>query len=230
MNAIPDDVKAWRSTRRKALIDRRLAVDSATLAAWRLAMDRHLEHGFPGLARGIVALCWPYRHEYDARHLAARLRHAGAVTALPIVVAPNAPLVFREWHPGVHLTEGPHGIPYPADSRDVTPDTVLLPMVGFDMQGYRLGYGGGFFDRTLAAMSKRPAVIGVAHELAKLETIHPQPHDIAVDYVVTELGIYRRDEGGLVFLGAPVPSEASPLASPVCYAGEADPNRAGQEQ
>jgi 5-formyltetrahydrofolate cyclo-ligase len=229
----PPDLKAWRRQQRETLISRRVAVDAGTMDGWRRAMDGYIERGFPGLTRSIVALCWPYRNEYDARHVAAKLRSAGATTALPVVVKPRAPLIFREWHPGVRLAHGPLGIPFPESSPEVQPGAVLLPMVGFDAQGYRLGYGGGFFDRTLAAMATRPAVIGVAHELARMDTIFPQPHDIAVDYVVTERGIYRRDEGAngpeLVFLGAPLPGEPSALSSPVCYAGELDPGRFGEQ-
>ncbi|OGA30296.1 MAG: 5-formyltetrahydrofolate cyclo-ligase [Betaproteobacteria bacterium RIFCSPLOWO2_02_FULL_65_24] len=204
MADVPHDLTAWRKTQRAALIARREAIDAGTLDRWRRAIDRHLERGFPGLAKGIVALCWPYRNEYDARHLAARLRRSGATTVLPVVVAPRQPLIFREWHPGVALVRGALGIPYPVDTAQLRPDAVLLPMVGFDAAGYRLGYGGGYFDRTLAALDPRPAVIGVAHELARLETIFVQPYDAAVDYLVTERGIYRRDvsaEGAsLVFL------------------------------
>jgi 5,10-methenyltetrahydrofolate synthetase len=210
----------WRKSERARLIAAREAVDAPTLEAWRRAIDAHLERGFPGLAQACLAFCWPIRNEYDARHLAKTLREAGATTALPVVVAPKAPLVFREWHPGVELAAGPLGIAYPVESRDIVPQAVLLPMNGWDAQGYRLGYGGGFFDRTLAAMPSKPLVIGVAYELARIATIHPQPWDIPVDYVVTERGIYRRDAEGIAFLGAPEPQGAGALASPVCYADE----------
>jgi 5,10-methenyltetrahydrofolate synthetase len=216
----PADLKGWRKAERTRLIAAREALDATTLAAWRRHMDSHLERAFPGLARAVLAFCWPIRGEYDARHLVRRLRESGAVTALPVVVAPKSPLTFREWHPGVELAQGPLGIPYPAASRELAPQAVLLPMNGWDAQGYRLGYGGGFFDRTLAALQEKPLVIGVAYEQARLETIHPQPWDIAVDYVVTERGVYRRDPEGLVFLGAPEPQGYSALASPVCYADE----------
>jgi len=73
-------------------------------------------------------------------------------------------------------------------------------------------------------------VIGVVHELGRLPSIHPQPYDIPVDFVVTERGIYRRDDDKLVFLGAPAAGTASPLASPVCYAGELDPGYFGADQ
>jgi 5-formyltetrahydrofolate cyclo-ligase len=212
-------LKAWRKAERQRLIAARLAIPPATLEAWRERMDRTLERSFPGLARSRLAFCWPIKGEYDARHLARTLRERGAVTALPLVVAPKAPLAFREWHPGVVLAKGPLDIPYPANSQELTPDVVLLPMNGWDRQGYRLGYGGGFFDRTLAAAPKRPLVIGVSYELAKMDTIHPQSWDIPVDYVVTERGAYRRDPEGLVYLGEPDPGSAE-LASPVCYADE----------
>ena len=150
----PTNVQTWRKTERARLIAAREAVDAATLDSWRRAIDAHLERGFPGLAGAVLAFCWPIRNEYDARHLARRLREVEAVTALPVVVAPKAPLVFREWHPGVELAKGPLGIPYPVGSPQVAPRAVLLPMNGWDAQGYRLGYGGGFFDRTLAALEK----------------------------------------------------------------------------
>ncbi len=212
-------LKAWRKAERGRLIAARLAIPPATLESWRGRMDRTLERSFPGLARSRLAFCWPIKGEYDARHLARTLRERGALTALPVVVAPKTALIFREWHPGIALAKGPLDIPYPANSQELTPDAVLLPMNGWDRQGYRLGYGGGFFDRTLAALEKRPVVIGVSYELAKLDTIHPQSWDIPMDYVVTERGVYRRDPEGLAFLGEPDPGSGE-LSSPVCYADE----------
>jgi 5-formyltetrahydrofolate cyclo-ligase len=202
-----DDVKSWRKAERERLIAARESLDAATLALW-----------------------WPIRGEYDARRLAERLREQGAVTALPVVVAPRQPLVFREWHPGVALASGPLGIPYPVSSETVVPTAALVPMNGWDEAGYRLGYGGGFFDRTLASLAKKPVVIGVSYELARLKTIQPQSWDIPMDWVVTERGIYRRDPDGLVFLGVPLAGESSALASPVCYAAEVDREQFGESK
>jgi len=213
-----DELKKWRKAEREHLLAARDALGAALVDAHRRRIDAHLERGFPGLKNATLAFCWPIRKEYDARHLVRRLREAGATTALPVVVAPKTPLVFREWHPGVTLAKGPLDIPYPVGSAEVAPRVVLLPMNGWDAQGYRLGYGGGFFDRTLAALAHKPLVIGVAYEQARLPTIHPQDWDVPVDYLVTERGVYRRDAGELAFLGAPEP--ASELASPVCYADE----------
>lgn len=223
-------LKRWRKAERARLIAARLALDAAVVASYRRSIDTQLYRTFPGLAKATLALCWPIKNEYDARHLARRLRAQGALTALPMVVAPKSPLVFREWHPGVRLAEGALGIPYPVDSRALQPEVVLLPVNGWDGQGYRLGYGGGFFDRTLASLARKPVTIGVGYELARLETIHPQPWDVPLDYVVTEGGVYRRDPEGLVFLGAAPPGEASVMASPVCYAGEIAPGYFGDDE
>jgi 5,10-methenyltetrahydrofolate synthetase len=222
-----EQLKSWRKAERTRLIAARAALDAPTLEGLRHRIDRHLERSFPGLASTKLAFCWPIKGEYDARHLARTLRGRGALTALPVVVAPKQPLAFREWHPSVELAVGPLDIPYPANSPAVVPDAVLLPMNGWDEAGYRLGYGGGFFDRTLAALAKRPAVIGVSYEMAKLATIHPQSWDIPMDWVVTERGVYRRDGGKLAFLGEPPAGEPSALASPVCYADEIAPGYFG---
>ena len=212
-------LKTWRRAERERLIAARAALTPETLDSWRRRMDGFIEASFPGLARCRLAFCWPIKGEYDARHLARTLRERGALTALPVVVAPKTPLKFREWHPGVRLEKGPLDIPFPSDSAEVVPNAVLLPMNGWDRQGYRLGYGAGFFDRTLASLAKKPLVIGVSYELAKLDTIHPQSWDLPMDYVVTERGVYRRDAEGLVFLGEPDQGSGT-LASPVCYADE----------
>jgi 5-formyltetrahydrofolate cyclo-ligase len=215
-----DDVKAWRRAERARLIAARESLDAATLEVLRRRIDAHLWHAFPGLATAKLGFCWPIRGEYDARGLAQKLRERAAMTALPVVGAPRQPLVFREWHPGVALAPGPLGIPYPVDSDPVVPTALLVPMLGWDEAGYRLGYGGGFFDRTLASLATKPAVIGVSYELAKMKTIRPQSWDVPMDWVVTERGVYRRDPEGLVFLGEPVAGEPGALASPVCYAAD----------
>jgi 5,10-methenyltetrahydrofolate synthetase len=196
-----DALKRWRSAERARLIAAREALGREMLEAFRVRIDRHLGEGFSGLSDGVLAFCWPIRGEYDARHLSRTLRERGALTALPAIVAKGQPLVFREWHPGIELASGPLDIPYPAASAEVVPDHVLLPMNGWDESGYRLGYGAGYFDRTLASLQKRPLVIGVSYEVARMPTIHPQSWDIPMDWVVTERGAYRREPSGLAFVG-----------------------------
>jgi 5-formyltetrahydrofolate cyclo-ligase len=87
------------------------------------------------------------------------------------------------------MARGVWNIPIPAERQVVPPGALLVPLVGFDSRGYRLGYGGGFYDRTLAALSPKPLAIGVGYEFGRLATIHPQPHDIPMDALVTEAGV-----------------------------------------
>lgn len=212
-----EDVKVWRKSQRERLIAARVALVPAFVESARRQIDLSLQRAFPGLARRRIGFCWPIKNEYDARHVVKTFRDQGALTALPVVVAPKQPLAFREWHPGVALAVGALDIPFPVGSAEVVPEAVLLPMNGWDAGGYRLGYGAGFFDRTLASLPKRPVVIGVSYEMARLETIHPQSWDVPVDYVVTERGVYRRDDATLVYLGAPEPGGSGTMSSPVCY-------------
>jgi 5-formyltetrahydrofolate cyclo-ligase len=183
-------LKAWRKAERARLIAARVALAPSVLDSWRRRMDVTLERSFPGLARCRLAFCWPIKGEYDARHLARTLRFRGALTALPAVVAPKSPLVFREWHPGIVLAKGPLDIPYPADSQQLTPDAVLLPMNGWDPQGYRLGYGAGFFDRTLAAVRLRRAIIaiGLAYDEQEVDAVPHLDYDQRLDWVLTPSG------------------------------------------
>ena len=196
------ELKTWRTRLRAELIARRIAADPALRARWNAAIDSHLGALLTEVAGKIIAFCWPYQAEYDVRSLILRWLAEGAQSALPVVVAPRQPMVFREWTPQTRTVAGVYDIPIPIDSPEVTPDIVLLALAGFDDAGYRLGYGGGFFDRTLAAIRPRPLAVGVGFELARVPTIYPQPHDIPLDYVVTERGIRRREAGGLVLVDA----------------------------
>jgi 5-formyltetrahydrofolate cyclo-ligase len=111
---------------------------------------------------------------------------------LPVVVDKKGPLEYRAWRPGEKLVDGVWNIPIPKKRQIVIPQAVLAPLVGFDRNCYRLGYGGGYFDRTLAALVPRPWAIGVGFELSRLETIYPQVFDIPMDMIITDAGAQRR--------------------------------------
>lgn len=195
----PQELKAWRTRLRRELITRRMAVDPERHANWSEAIARDLGTLLEGVPPGrIIAFCWPYQAEFDARPIVHRCLARGVRAALPVVVAPRTPMVFRSWTPETKMAPGVYEIPAPVDTEEVVPDVALAPLAGFDEQGYRLGYGGGFFDRTLGSMTKRPLAIGVGFELGRVPTIYPQWHDAAMDYVVTEGGTFRRQAGRLV--------------------------------
>jgi 5-formyltetrahydrofolate cyclo-ligase len=135
----------------------------------------------------MIGIYWPIQSEPNlipwARALA---RRTGAVLCLPVVVVPKTPLEYWRWQPGDPMRAGIWNIPTPA-KRDVQlPDLVLAPLVGFDLANYRLGYGGGYFDRTLAARTRSPFAVGIGYAFCGLETIFPQPHDVPMNAILTE--------------------------------------------
>ncbi len=232
----PEDLKAWRKAMRAQLVERRSSIAPVERAAWNETITTALIAGFGIPDEAVIGFCWPYKGEFDARHAVRHWREHGAVAALPEVVANRTPLQFRVWKPGVAMRAGVYDIPVPDGTEIVAPDIAVVPMNGYDQRGYRLGYGGGFFDRTLAAHERRIVAIGVAYGVLRLDTIHPQPHDIPMDFVVTEAGIYagggeplqRLDETqsrrqlSRLLLAKRLPRAAYPegYSSPVCYAGE----------
>ncbi|MGC2031498.1 MAG: 5-formyltetrahydrofolate cyclo-ligase [Steroidobacteraceae bacterium] len=184
------DVARWRKAERERLIRARCSLDTQYRADQTLVIARKLEEilAASGLTAPAVSVYWPIRGEPDLRPWTHALSQAGARVALPVAVALAQPLIFREWRPNARLARGLWKIPYPADGELIVPDVVIAPVVGFDHGCYRLGYGGGFFDRTLAQLSPKPLAIGVGYPGAELRTIFPQPHDIPMDWVVTGSG------------------------------------------
>lgn len=182
----------WRKAMREQLIAARLALPAATRRQFDRRIADMLENLLGDLAHCVVSAYWPFRGEVDLRPWLSDILARGAQAALPVVIAKGKPLAFRLWRPGTAMVRGVWNIPVPPpEAATVIPDVVIAPVVGFDAHCYRLGYGGGFFDRTLAALPRRPRFVGVGHAIACLPTIHPQAHDIAMDAVVTEAGVVR---------------------------------------
>lgn len=183
------DVGRWRKSERERLIAIRLAIpaDERRLHSERIA--GWLDEALGDISGRIVSAYWSFRGEPDLRFWMEGLADRGAVCALPVVVQRHAPLAFRGWRRGDKLQPGVWNIPVPSDGPSVTPDIVLAPVVGFDPACYRLGYGGGFFDRTLAALPRPPRIVGVGYARQAIRTIYPQGHDVPMDTIVTEAGI-----------------------------------------
>jgi len=188
------DVTRWRRAERARLrTDRQaLSVAERKAAAESLAIHllAYLHDRLGGAPDPVLSAYWPIKGEPDLRALMAQLHESGVKIALPVVETRRAPLVFRYWTPQTRMIRGDWNILVPPpEAPAVKPDIVLAPLVGWDGEGYRLGYGGGYFDRTLAAPTPRPYAIGVGLQEARLETIYPQPHDIALDAIITEAGL-----------------------------------------
>jgi 5-formyltetrahydrofolate cyclo-ligase len=189
----PDEVKRWRRAERERLLALRIAAPARLRRAWGQAIEERLR-SLLAERRGLrLGVYWPFRAEFDPRPLIDRLIGEGSTVALPAVVDRKGPLEYRAWRPGEPLVNGVWDIPVPEKREVVVPDAVLAPLVGFDEACYRLGYGGGYFDRTLAALRPKPLAIGVGFELSRLATIHPQSFDMPMDVVVTEAALRHRE-------------------------------------
>jgi 5-formyltetrahydrofolate cyclo-ligase len=166
---------------RAGLPDRaaREAALRARVAQWLARADVHA-----------VGFYWPVRGEPDLRDTVAAWLAADArrVAALPVVVGEQ--LEFRQYGPQAPVQAGAFGIPVPAHGRVVQPDCLLIPCLAFDRERYRLGYGGGFYDRTFAALVPWPLAVGIAFDATLVDTIHPQPHDMQLDVVLTDAAQY----------------------------------------
>jgi 5-formyltetrahydrofolate cyclo-ligase len=137
----------------------------------------------------IVAGYMPMRSEIDPRLLMDRLAAAGSVLCLPDVVAEGTPLEFRRWTPYDPLDKGRYGIYVPSPAADVlVPDVVLVPMLAFDRGGHRMGYGGGYYDRTMARLRDQGDVlaVGLAFSGQVRDDLPVEPHDLRLDWIVTE--------------------------------------------
>lgn len=187
-------IARWRKLERERLRGERMLLRQdkrATIAeALMLELDAYLESRLGDPAGRIISGYWPIKGEPDLRPWLISLIERGANVALPVVVVPSAPLVFRRWTPETKMERGNWNIPVPpAEAAVLVPDIALAPLVGWDSRGYRLGYGGGYFDRTLASLSPCPHVIGIGLQSAHIGTIYPQPHDIRLSAIVTEAGV-----------------------------------------
>lgn len=140
-------------------------------------------------AGATVSAYWPFGSEMDVRPLFRHLRDLGYLCALPVVVGRRQPLVFRRWEPGIAFAEGPIGTVHPGpDQPEVRPDIVLAPLLAFDADGYRLGQGGGYYDRTLALLRGTGPVlaVGVAYAAQAMDALPRSAHDQPLDWIVTE--------------------------------------------
>lgn len=181
------ELKAWRKEKRQTLLEARSALDRETRRRHGEAIHQQLKSILGSLSGHCLGAYWPFRGEFNVHPLLEECQAAGADLALPVVVEKAQPLEFWSWKPGDPLGRGVWDIPIPTERKVVTPDILLVPLVGYDEAGYRLGYGGGYYDRTLAQYARKPLAIGIGYSLGRLDTIHPQDYDIPMSKIVTEI-------------------------------------------
>lgn len=181
-----DDIKA--AARKSAFAARKRAFGTGR----DLAAQEHLRACLAPYSREVVAGYLPIRTEIDP--VPAMAAHAGPV-GVPVILGAGQPLVFHRWTPDCALVDGPFGAKVPAKGQAVVPRVVIVPLVGFDARGYRLGYGGGFYDRTLAQLraSGSLLVVGFAFDVQELPEVPIDAYDQRLDAIITESGLRRFD-------------------------------------
>ena len=186
------DWKAWRKAERERLIAERQAVSGIARQEIASRVCASLEAVLNMPPSAVISFYWPFKGELNLRNWIVGLIERGFRSALPVVVEKGRPMIFRLWDPDIRMERGIWNIPVPADTPQVAPDVVIAPLVGFDRAGFRLGYGGGYFDRTLAQFEEQPVTVGVGYAASELPTIFPQPHDLPLQLIVTESAVIRR--------------------------------------
>lgn len=190
MAPVPLDISAWRNDQRRRLIALRNQMEAGDRADCERRMKGFLNGCIPHPADQIVAVYSPIHGEPDLTSWMYDIHARGVTCALPVVTGADRPLQFHRWAPGAEMKTVALGISIPAVAIPVQPDVVIAPMIGFDANRYRLGFGGGFYDRTFAQTGDAVTRIGVAFAACQLPTIHPRPHDIPMNAVVTENGVF----------------------------------------
>ena len=185
-------ILADRRAKRAELLNVRMGLAQDDHRRLSVAVLDRLMAAFPGVRAAKLGIYWPPRGEISIFPLAQRSLAEGGEVSLPGIVERRGPLQFRAWKPGEPLSTGVYDIPFPRDGAVVQPDPLIIPLVGFDDACHRLGYGGGYYDRTLAKAKIKPLTIGVGFEFMRLASIQPLAHDIPMDVVVTEAGVFPR--------------------------------------
>ncbi|HYD62961.1 MAG TPA: 5-formyltetrahydrofolate cyclo-ligase [Noviherbaspirillum sp.] len=183
LDTMPENT-AQKALLRRELLANRQAIPPEVRLAKNAAIARHVLAWCDAHPVSVLGAYWPIRSEPDLRNCYADLSARRVRLALPVVVDKNAPLRFIEWKPGDAMTKDSFGVAIPASGIEVRPEALLIPCVGFNEQRFRLGYGGGFYDRTLACTG-RPATVGIAYDCSRAR-FEADAHDVALDFVITE--------------------------------------------
>jgi 5-formyltetrahydrofolate cyclo-ligase len=187
------DLAAQKRAMRIEAAARRAAAHRTQASSAAQALCDHLLRTFDWPRGCGVAAYWPIGAEIDVRPLLERIAALGCVTALPVVVERGQPLLFRAWAPGDPLEPGTFDTRHPpASAREVVPDRLIVPLLAFDDEGYRLGYGAGYYDRTIASLreqSGRVTAIGVGYWCQRVPSVPHDEKDQVLDCIATERGV-----------------------------------------
>ena len=189
-----------RNTWRERLLEARRQVTEPRRRVANEALLRRLAEHVGDVAHEQIAIYWPVRNEPQLEPLAMQWAGQGAGLALPVVDAVAQPLRFVSWRHGDPMVPGAYGIARPAHDVAVRPTLIVIPCLGFDLRAYRLGYGGGFYDRTIAALRAEASLpvrtVGVAWDEALIDDFDPLPTDLPLDAVITPSAVFAQQPRG----------------------------------
>lgn len=187
-------MKQWKQKQRNMLLEQRTAMSAAERSEKQNTILQTISDYLANQPTAVLGIYWPIKGELDCRGLAQALTQKGWQLAVPVINKETKCLDFALWHPDTEMTTGIWNIPIPAQPIWVSPTWFLVPLVGFDREHYRLGYGGGYYDRTFASIDNPVKKVGVGLESGRLETIFPHQFDIPMDMIVTEDGLHVRND------------------------------------
>jgi 5-formyltetrahydrofolate cyclo-ligase len=181
-------IRTWRRRQRKRIIARRQSLSTRERHRCSEEISKYLASE-PKYCHGCIGFYWPLDSEIDLRPLMHKFADRSVDLALPVIVEKGQPMEFWAWDAKTRMrNQEIWNIPVPVERRLIVPSVLFVPLLGFDQQGHRLGHGGGYYDQTLAELDQKPLTVGIGYDFAKLETIYPQVHDVAMDVIVTERG------------------------------------------
>ncbi|SNR86274.1 5-formyltetrahydrofolate cyclo-ligase [Methylobacillus rhizosphaerae] len=218
---------------RKRLIEDRLALDRQDAARISAAIITHFQLICECMFGRSIGCYWPIKGEVNSVPLMMQLHKAGSTISLPVVDDESSAVGFKRWHPEALMTKGALQIPYPVDTDSVQPKILIVPLVGFDNRGYRLGYGTDSYDTALRGFDPPPITIGLGYEAGLLGSVIPGARSVPIEFILTEQGVRHFRDGNLQWVtsGRQMENimkdlfffhfrsrEERALASPVCYA------------
>ncbi|WP_024538734.1 5-formyltetrahydrofolate cyclo-ligase [Comamonas badia] len=183
-----------QALRRKLVAERQSLPDRLQRAD---ALQQVMRFWLVGRSDTLIGAYWPIKGEFDPLPALHRWKEDGELMeepqrrriALPVIDKATKTLSFHAWYPGCPMEEDAYGIPKPKDTEVLHPTLLFVPCVGYGAGGYRLGYGGGFYDRTLAALRPRPFTVGLGYTQGHVDDFEPEPHDEPLDAIFNDNGI-----------------------------------------
>ena len=195
MDNSDDSKAAQKKVLRKALLEQRLNLPDRLQRADLL--QRVMRIWLVGRPDAVIGAYWPIKGEFDPLPALHRWKEDGELIdqpqprriGLPVVNREHKTMTFHAWYPGCPMEEDAYGIPKPKDTELILPTLLFVPCVGYSAGGYRLGYGGGFYDRMLASLSPKPFTVGLGFGTEFVDDFEPEPHDMPLDTILNDHGI-----------------------------------------